>query len=43
MKFKRWQQNVVDRREWNSVIKEVKAVTGPYSQEVSNSVSESHF
>ena len=35
MKFKRQQQRAVDREEWVSVIKEVKALRGPQSQGVS--------
>ena len=39
MRVKRWRQKAFDRVEWASVIKGTKAVRGPYSQGVSNSVS----
>jgi len=29
MKDKRWRQNVVDKEEWGSVLKEAKALKGP--------------
>jgi hypothetical protein len=35
MKVTRWRYKAVDRDEWASVIKEAKAVRGPYSQGVS--------
>jgi hypothetical protein len=35
MNVKRWRQKTVDREERASVIKEAKAVRGPYSQTVS--------
>jgi len=35
MKVKRWRQKAADREEWASVIKEAKAVRGPYSRAVS--------
>ena len=34
MKVKRWRQKAVDRKEWASVIKEAKALRGPYGQGV---------
>jgi len=36
MKVKGWQQLAVYREEWASVIKEAKALRGPYSQGISN-------
>ena len=39
MKVKRWRQKAVDKEQQVSVIKEAKAVIGPYSQEVSKYVS----
>ena len=36
MKVKRWRQKAVNRERWAYVIKEVKALTGPRSQAVSN-------
>jgi hypothetical protein len=36
MKVKRLQQKAVDREEWASVIKQAKAVRGPWGQAVSN-------
>jgi len=35
MKVKRWRQKAVDREECVSVIKEAKALRGPYSRGVS--------
>jgi hypothetical protein len=35
MKVKRWRQKAVDREEWESVIREAKALRGPQSQGVS--------
>ena len=35
MKVKRWRQKALRREEWASIIKEAKAVRGPYSQGVS--------
>jgi hypothetical protein len=35
MKNKRWRQKAVDSAEWASIIKDAKAVSGPYSQGVS--------
>jgi hypothetical protein len=32
MKVKRWQQKAVQRGEWAPVIKEAKALSGPYRQ-----------
>jgi len=32
LKFKRWRQKAVDKEEWASIIKEAKALRGPYSQ-----------
>ena len=34
MKVKKWRQKSIDREEWASVMKEAKAVRGPYSQGV---------
>jgi hypothetical protein len=31
LKVKRWRQKAVGREEWTSVIKEAKALRGPYS------------
>jgi hypothetical protein len=36
-KVKRWRQKAVDKEEWASVIKEAKAVRGPYRRGVSSS------
>jgi hypothetical protein len=36
MKVKRWRQKTVDREEWVPVMKGSKALTGVYSQGVSN-------
>jgi hypothetical protein len=33
---KRWRQQAVYREQWASVIKEAKALRGPYSQGISN-------
>jgi hypothetical protein len=35
MKVKSWRLQAVDREEWESAVKEVKALRGPYSQGVS--------
>ena len=35
MKVKRWRQKALRREKWASIIKEAKAVRGPYSQGVS--------
>jgi hypothetical protein len=34
LKFKRWRQIAVDREEWASVIKEAKALRGPWKRRV---------
>jgi hypothetical protein len=39
MKVKIWRQKAADREEWASVVKESKAVRGPYSQAISKYVS----
>jgi hypothetical protein len=39
MKVKIWRQKAVDREEWAFVVKEAKAVRGPYSQGFSTYVS----
>jgi hypothetical protein len=36
LKVKRWRQQGVYREEWASVIKEAKALRGPYSQGISH-------
>ena len=41
MKVKRWRQKAVNREERESVIKEAKAVRGPYGKVVSSSSSNS--
>jgi hypothetical protein len=37
MTVKRWRQQAVYREEWASVIKQAKALRGPYSQGITNS------
>jgi hypothetical protein len=39
MKVKRWRQKAADREEWVSVIKEAKALRGPYTRGVSKYVT----
>jgi hypothetical protein len=29
MKVKRWRQNIVDKKEWGSILKDAKALKGP--------------